>query len=139
MTRHVPLRGVILTSVSTRNFPSHGLSPLRSFLILYLYFSYLVKSLAEKGKEKEKGVIFVRPTTTTLRTPPTHQTFVQWMTLPKVVLKYYKQQWHTEGNENSRQTILPLTRADRMVVPTIFILFNSFFHRFTYYFISSFP
>ena len=63
---------------------------------------YLVKSIEEKGK----GVRIVQSTTTTLRTPPTHRTFVQQMTLPKVVLKYYKQ-WQREGNENSRQTILP--------------------------------
>ena len=50
--------------------------------------------------------------------PPTHRTFVQRMTLPKVVLKYYKQR-QIEGNENSIQTIVPLARASRMVVPTI--------------------
>ena len=54
----------------------------------------------------------------TLRTPATHQTFVQWMTLPKVVLRYYKE-WQIEGNENNIQTIVPLARAARMVVPTI--------------------
>ena len=43
----------------------------------------------------------------TLRTPPTHRTFVQRMTLLEAVLRYYKQ-WQTEGNENNRQTILPL-------------------------------
>ena len=40
----------------------------------------------------------------------THQTFVQWMTLPKVVLRYYKQ-WKTEGNENIKQTIFPLAEG----------------------------
>ena len=69
-------------------------------------------------KEKGKGVLIIRPTTTTLQISPTHRTFVQWMTLPKVVLRYYKQ-WQTEGNENSIHTIVPLTRAAHMVVPTI--------------------
>ena len=50
--------------------------------------------------------------------PPTHWTFVQQLTLPKVVLKYYKQ-WQTEGNENSIHTVVPSARATRMVVPTI--------------------
>ena len=50
--------------------------------------------------------------------PPTHRTFVQRMTLPKVVLRYYKQ-WQTEGNENRIHTVVPSARAARMVVPTI--------------------
>ena len=69
-------------------------------------------------EEKENGVLNVEPTTTTLRIPPTHRTFVQRMTLPEVVLRYYKQ-WHTEGNENSIDIVVPLTRSARMVVPTI--------------------
>ena len=68
---------------------------------------------------KGKGVLNVWPMTMTLRTPPTHQTFVQRLTLPKVILTYYKQR-HTEGNEKSRQTILPLTKVDCMVVLPIF-------------------
>ena len=46
----------------------------------------------------------------TLETPPTHETFVQWMTLPKVELGYYKQ-WQIEGNENSIQTVIPLDQG----------------------------
>ena len=81
---------------------------------MYHKFTYLIKSLEGKGK----GLKFVRPTTTTLQTLPTQRTFVQQLTLPKVVLIYYKQ-WQTEGNESSIQTIVPLARASRMVVPTI--------------------
>ena len=58
----------------------------------------------------------------TLRTPPTHWTFVQRLTLPKVVLRYYKQ-WQTESNENSRKFVIPPTKADRMVVPTMIFSF----------------
>ena len=58
----------------------------------------------------------------TLRTPPTHRTFVQWLTLPGVVLKYYKQ-WQTKGNENSIQIVVPLAGATHMVVPTIIYSF----------------
>ena len=67
---------------------------------------FLVRPLEEKGK----GFRIVRPTTTTLQTSPTHRTFVQWMTLPEVVLRYYKQ-WQTEGNENSRQIVIPLDQG----------------------------
>ena len=49
---------------------------------------------------------------------PTHRTFVQWLTLPEVVLKYFKQ-WQTKGNENIIQTIVPHAKVARMVVPTI--------------------
>ena len=49
--------------------------------------------------------------------PPTHRTFVQQLTLPKVILMYYKQ-WHTEGNENSIHTVIPSAKAARVVVPT---------------------
>ena len=58
----------------------------------------------------------------TLQTPPTHQTFVQRLTLPKVVLGYYKQ-LQTEGNENSKQTLIVLAKVARMVVPTIIYSF----------------
>ena len=50
--------------------------------------------------------------------PPTHRTFAQRLTLPEVILMYYKQ-WQIEGNENSIQTVVPSARAARMVVPTI--------------------
>ena len=49
--------------------------------------------------------------------PPTHRTFVQRMTLPEVVLRYYNQ-WQIEGNEYNKQTVVPPARATRVVVPT---------------------
>ena len=75
-------------------------SPLRSLsrLINLIYLKHL--------EGEGKGALLVRPTTTTLWTPSTHRTFVQRMTLPKIVLQYYKQ-WQTKGNENSRQIVLP--------------------------------
>ena len=71
------------------------------------------------------GVIIVRLTTTILCTPPTHRTFVQRMTLPKVLLRYYKQ-WQTKGNENSTQTIIPLDQGFSYGIPhhNIFLLIN---------------
>ena len=45
-----------------------------------LYFNLMAFPISKgRGKRGFK----VRPTTTTLRTPPTHWTFVQWMTLPR--------------------------------------------------------
>ena len=40
------------------------------------------------------------------------------MTLPEVVLRYYKQ-WQIEGNENIIQIVVPPARVAYMVVPTI--------------------
>ena len=67
---------------------------------------------------KGKGILIIRPTTSTLRILPTHRTFVQWMTLPEIVLRYYKN-WQKKGNENNIHTVVPLTKAAHMVVLTI--------------------
>ena len=72
---------------------------------------------SEEERKRERGLI--NPANNNdPPDPPTHRTFVQRMTLSEVVLIYYNQS-KTEGNENSIQTILPLARAARMVVPTI--------------------
>ena len=67
---------------------------------------------------REKGKGFISPANNNdPPDPPTHRTFVQRMTLPEVVLIYYNQ-WQTEGNEYSIQTVVPPARAARVVVPT---------------------
>ena len=47
---------------------------------------------------KGEGVYIVRPMTMTLWTLATHQTFMQWLTWPKVVLGYDKQ-WQIEDKK----------------------------------------
>ena len=77
--------------------------------------STLLKTLKDL-REKERG--FINPANN--NNPPdlpTHRTFVQRMTLSEVVLRYYNQ-WQTEVNEYSIQTVVPPARAARVVVPT---------------------
>ena len=83
LTWHVPLREAILTAISTH-------LSLPKFVLAFFIQTNLEHIIAFHVGKKRKGFYLFGQQSTTLQTPPAHHTFVKTITLPEVVLGYYK-------------------------------------------------